>query len=152
MTRSKAIRFCSKAEKKITWMTAHLEISPQQHVQKSRIYPINQLAKFSIVGLRNGTSFQPVFKNFFISLMTNNWMVVWVILSALNSVGHCFCLLGCFLKLIWLLFLKIPEFITKYADNPWKEIKKRHNKCLKIAREVGLCIFSGEWNIRPENS
>ena len=46
-------------------MTAHLEISPQQHGQKSGIYPINHLAKFSIVGLRNDPSFQPVFKNLF---------------------------------------------------------------------------------------
>lgn len=52
-------------------------------------------------------------------------MVVWVILSVFNSVGYCFCLFGCFLKLIWLLFLK-------YEDNLWKEIKKCYNKCLKI--------------------
>lgn len=59
-------------------------------------------------------------------------MVVWVILSVFNSVGYCFCLFGCFLKLIWLLFLKILEFIIKYEDNLWKEIKKCYNKCLKI--------------------
>ena len=125
-------------------MNAHLEISPQQHVQNSLEFI--QLTNWlnSRLLARNDPSFQPVFKNLFYFPNDKQSMVVWVFLSALNSVGHCFCLLGCFLKLIWLLFLKILEFITKYEDNPWKEIKKRRNKCLKIAREEGFCIFSRE--------
>ena len=146
MTRNKAIRFCSKAEKMISWMTAHLE--EYRHNNKFRSLEFIQLTNWlnsRLLAWETTLHFSPVFKTFFYFPNDKQWLAVWVILSALNNVGHCFCLLVCFLKLIWLLFLEIPEsFITRYEDNLWKEIKKHRNKRLNIAREEGLCSISGE--------
>ena len=56
--------------------------------------------------------------------------------------GQSFCLLRPFERFIWLLFLKIPEFITEYVDNMWEEITNGGEAFKYCLREELKVIFA----------